>query len=97
VSYATESGTSQLSAPRPGSGRDATDSNMRTGLENLMHFSGMLPTAEDGGGDSEDEDDREERVEQLRASTAERKVRAEAKSVRKVCLFLCCPAFHASF
>ncbi|KAJ6520124.1 hypothetical protein C8R45DRAFT_918934 [Mycena sanguinolenta] len=89
TSYATESGTSQLSAPRPGSSRDAADASMRSGLENLMHLSDMLPTAEDGEDDSDDDyeekhEEREVRGDQLRASTFERKVRAEAKSVRKI-------------
>ncbi|KAJ6483911.1 hypothetical protein DFH09DRAFT_1378119 [Mycena vulgaris] len=79
TSYVTESGTSQLSAPRAGS---AADSNMRSGLENLMNFSGMLP--EDAAGGDYSDDDLEERPNNLRASTAERKVRAEAKSVRKI-------------
>ncbi|KAJ7786617.1 hypothetical protein B0H16DRAFT_38388, partial [Mycena metata] len=85
VSYATESGTSQLSAPRP-NGRDAADSSMRSGLENLMHFSGMLPTAEGAEDDDsdEDEDGQEKREDEFRASTFERKVKAEAKSVRKI-------------
>ncbi|KAJ7170186.1 hypothetical protein C8R46DRAFT_226213 [Mycena filopes] len=92
VSYATESGTgtSQLSAPRV-NGRDAADSNMRSGLENLMHFSGMLPTAEgaeddddDSDEEEEDEQDQEKREDEFRASTFERKVKAEAKSVRKI-------------
>ncbi|KAJ7783150.1 hypothetical protein B0H16DRAFT_1709960 [Mycena metata] len=87
VSYATESGTSQLSAPRP-NGRDAADSSMRSGLENLMHFSGMLPTAEDAEDDDSDEDEdgqgQEKREDEFRASTFERKVKAEAKSVRKI-------------
>ncbi|KAF7347590.1 hypothetical protein MVEN_01515700 [Mycena venus] len=86
VSYSSRSSLSPSSvsyrtAPR-GNARDAADSSMRTGLENLMHFSGMLPTAEDGGEDDSDEDENQE--EQLRASTVERKVRAEAKSVRKI-------------
>lgn len=81
VSYATESGTSQLSAPLVR--RDSADANMRSGLENLMNLSGMLPTTEDTGEDYSDEDT-DERAEDLRASTAERKVRAEAKSVRKI-------------
>ncbi|KAJ6575418.1 hypothetical protein B0H19DRAFT_642053 [Mycena capillaripes] len=84
VSYATESGTSQLSAPRLGSStRDAADSNMRSGLENLMNFSGMLPTAENDSDEDDDEQQQDDR-ELLRASTVERKVRAEAKSVRKI-------------
>ncbi|KAJ6503233.1 hypothetical protein C8R47DRAFT_1038687 [Mycena vitilis] len=88
VSYATESGTSQLSAPRPAGG-DA--SSMRSGLENLMHFSDLLSPAENGRDDDDDDEsdsDSEggpvQSEEQLRASTAERKVRAEAKSVRKI-------------
>ncbi|KAF7337504.1 hypothetical protein MSAN_02223400 [Mycena sanguinolenta] len=86
ASYATESGTSQLSAARPGSSRDAADVKMRSGLESLMQLSDMLPTAEDGEDDSDDdyEEKREVSEDQLRASTFERKVRAEAKSVRKI-------------
>ncbi|KAJ7040319.1 hypothetical protein C8F04DRAFT_1391804 [Mycena alexandri] len=87
VSHATESGTSQLSAPRP-NGRDAADSSMRSGLENLMHFSGMLPTAEGAEDDDSEEDEDgqgpEKREGEFRASTFERKVKAEAKSVRKI-------------
>ncbi|KAJ7269423.1 hypothetical protein B0H12DRAFT_1229543 [Mycena haematopus] len=74
----------RLSAPLPGSSRDPTDASMRSGLENLMHLSDMLPTAEDGEDDSDDDDDDESHEDQLRASTFERKVRAEAKSVRKI-------------
>lgn len=82
VSYANESGTSQLSVPRPGS--SGAGDSMRAGLENLMQLSEMLPTAEDGEEDADDSDEDEDEEDQLRASTFERKVRAEAKSVRKV-------------
>ncbi|KAJ7459156.1 hypothetical protein B0H11DRAFT_2242726 [Mycena galericulata] len=100
VGYATESGTSQLSAPRHANGqghgrresldasmRSAADANVRSGLEQLMSLSGMAEDAggeEGDGGYSEDEAEPERDEEQLRASTAERKVRAEAKSVRKI-------------
>lgn len=67
---------------------------MRSGLENLMHFSGMLPTAEGAEDDDsdEDEDGQEKREDEFRASTFERKVKAEAKSVRKVR-----PSFNSFF
>ncbi|KAJ7161281.1 hypothetical protein C8R43DRAFT_992172 [Mycena crocata] len=65
VSYATESGTSQLSAPRQSNGRDS-DSNMRSGLENLMNLSGMLPPAEDDE-DDDDDSDSDERQDLRRA------------------------------
>ncbi|KAF8215888.1 hypothetical protein K438DRAFT_1748751 [Mycena galopus ATCC 62051] len=87
VSYATESGTSQLSAPLPSSNSAHRDAGMRSGLENLMQLSDMFPTAENGEDDYDSGDDDSQdavRDEQFRASTFERKVRAEAKSVRKI-------------
>ncbi|KAJ7109915.1 hypothetical protein C8R44DRAFT_267071 [Mycena epipterygia] len=89
TSYVTESGNSQLSVPRTGTRADAADANMRSGLANLMNLSGMLPSAADTGEDYSDDDDddaqdQDDRENELRASTFERKIRAEAKSVRKI-------------
>ncbi|KAJ6621067.1 hypothetical protein B0H10DRAFT_1012232 [Mycena sp. CBHHK59/15] len=71
-SYATESGASQRRAS------DASAS-MRNALDGLVHLSGM-----DGseGVSDEEHEEREERPGEV--SPAERKVRAEAKSIRKI-------------
>ncbi|KAJ7193311.1 riboflavin synthase [Mycena pura] len=86
ASYAAESENSQLNVTLPGKERDATDANVRGGLENLLGFSGMLEPAESAVDDSDgDADgDRDERAEQLRASATARQIRAEAKSMRKI-------------
>ncbi|KAJ7751189.1 hypothetical protein DFH07DRAFT_960983 [Mycena maculata] len=87
--YVTESGTSQLGAQRPTNGnarRESADANMRSGLAQLMNMA--EEAGEDDGADastdSADECEAPASPEQLRASTMERKVRAEAKSVRKI-------------